>query len=701
MKYLTKNYLDKGDFTKAQEVIENLKSEIKSIIKKKEESQNAIKNNNINLKNNNYNIEKQKIIGGDKLAEILEILKNVPRVAKLRISDPLLIKTAYGYKLLKERSKKTREALKKAKRGEIFVYDDHIDPELKKIKKYVYDIEKTLEEQTSIIEDEETNLDDTEIEKNKELYKLIDLILKYYKNQFDSLFPKEKKEDVKKLIDYIEYDLIKLFKMDEIWKIFLLMHNLMLYEECVQIDLDNREKFNFYLKRSDLFKENKKFQDRRISTLVYQNKKDKKYYAIVGFHLFPLNDNFNFKKNYIKNLENLEKIKNNQFEEINLDKNYRNIKTIDLEKYIRYLKKQKNLLELNYFTKSENIISFRNIIKDEINIMENDNLIEKIDNFDFEDDTDKKEKLKADIKENIKVLKEIRTKNQIYTEEGLKNEIIIDLNNFILIHNNLLKALNSKKNKQNADEIIDDLTNDRDNLKKNFYEFKNKVDKIQEQSQKALELIIEIDKIFMNNYSHIKIITPNDFENLQPIMFKDIKYDLIKEITKEDEELKDYLKIDYIQNKTKDQVDIYKKYNDDITHNKGKCKDLFNIDFDERTKNIKYQNFKIDLEDLEIKKLTDIQKNIKKHTDDIIELYQNIDTLGKEPVKDIDDMDIKFSTNLLKQYVDKQILKGEKIKDIRRNFYRKIKRITQNDNDKYYLNKLEEIIAEEDDLKKK
>ena len=67
--------------------------------------------------------------------------------------------------------------------------------------------------------------------------------------------------------------------------------------------------------------------------------------------------------------------------------------------------------------------------------------------------------------------------------------------------------------------------------------------------------------------------------------------------------------------------------------------------------------------------------------------------MGKGPVKDIDDKDIKFSTNLLKQYVDKQILKGEKIKDIRRNFYRKIKRITQNDNDKYYLNKLEEIIA--------
>ena len=67
--------------------------------------------------------------------------------------------------------------------------------------------------------------------------------------------------------------------------------------------------------------------------------------------------------------------------------------------------------------------------------------------------------------------------------------------------------------------------------------------------------------------------------------------------------------------------------------------------------------------------------------------------MGKGPIKDIDDKDIKFSTNLLKQYVDKQILKGEKIKDIRRNFYRKIKRITQNDNDKYYLNKLEEIIA--------
>ena len=232
MKYSTKNYLDKGDFTKAQEVIENLKSEIKSIIAKKEESNNSIKNYNNNLKNNNYNPEKQKIIGGDKLAEILEILKNVPRVAKLRISDPLIIKVAYGIKLLRERKEKTRKAIKKAKRGEIFVYDDYIDPELKKIKQYIYEIEKNLDEQTAIIEDKDSKLDNIEIHKNDELYNLINLIVKYYKKQLDNLFPKEQKEEKKYLTRYVGNNLKELFESNDIWKVFLLLHNLMLYEEC-------------------------------------------------------------------------------------------------------------------------------------------------------------------------------------------------------------------------------------------------------------------------------------------------------------------------------------------------------------------------------------------------------------------------------------------------------------------------------------
>jgi len=678
MKYLTKNYLDKGDFTKAQEVIENLKLEIKSIIAKKEESKSFIKNYNNNLKNNNNYPEKQKIIGGDKLVEILEILKNVPRVAKLRVTDPLLIKAAYGVKLLRERGKKTREALKKAKRGEIFVYDDYIDPELGKIKKYVSEIEKNLEEQTAIIEEKDTKLHVKEILKNKELDNLIHLILKYYEKQFNNLFPKEKKEDVKELIDYIEGDLIELFNMDKIWQIFLLMHNLMLYEECVQID-DN---FNFYLK-TNLFKENKNFQDRRISSLVYKKEKEKKniYYVIVGFHLFPLNDNFQYKKDNKENLENLNIIESNQFEEIDLYKVYKKPKD-----FIKYLEKQKELLEKNYFINPKKIILFEKNIKDKIENTNQDNLIREIKNFDFDVDTEKTKKLIVDIEKNIEELKKLKFESK---ENEFNDKLIEDLNKFIISTKTLLDS----KNKQHIDKTKNEMNNNRNKFKTNFNDFKNKINKLQEQYKKALELLNEIDKIFMNNYSYTKIITPEVFQELKPVKFSDLDYETIKKITNEGEELKDYLKISYIEDKTKEQVDSYQK-NNSIAHIKQlDCKDLFNINFEEQTKNIKVQNLRVDLEDLEIKKLTDIQKNIKKHTDDIIELYQNIDSLGKGPIKDIDDKDIKFSTNLLKQYVDKQILKGEKIKDIRRNFYRKIKRITQNDNDKYYLNKLEEIIA--------
>ena len=64
----------------------------------------------------------------------------------------------------------------------------------------------------------------------------------------------------------------------------------------LQIDLANEKGFNFYLKVTDLFKESD-LPDRRISSLVYKMKDENlTYYHIVGFHLFPLNYNFVFKK---------------------------------------------------------------------------------------------------------------------------------------------------------------------------------------------------------------------------------------------------------------------------------------------------------------------------------------------------------------------------------------------------------------------
>ena len=678
MKYLTKNYLDKGDFTKAQGVIENLKSEIKSIIAEKEESKNTIKNNNKNynnnLKNNNYNPEKQKIIGGDKLAEILEILKNVPRVAKLRIKDPLVIKTAYGYKLLKERSKKTREALKKAKRGEIFVHDDYIDPELPKIKKYVNEIEKNMDEQTSIIE--QRVLDDTEIVKNKELKNFVDLILKYYEKQLPNLFENKKlQSEGNKLINKIGEDIIKLLDDDKIWQIFLLINNLTLYEECIQNNLHNGNGFNFYLKVQHLFTENKNLPDRRISSLVYKKKGKPIYYYIVGFHLFRINDNFKFKKDFFENLEKIKIYEKNTLPKIDF-KIYEDIKkSATIKNFIKYLEKQKEiLLNKNHLMQEENFLNFNNEIYSQIERINDGSLIREIKDYELNNSSKIKEKIKETKKElsklKIKEIDEEEPSNIIENTQNIFSEFI-ELNEF------LLKIFNQNQSQDSIKRA----------LKEKIIEFNN----LYKEYEKALVLLNEIYEFILDDYEFLKIIEPNEFEKLEPVKFNPDDQDPLWKMVEQKVHPE---KISYIQDKIRDQVKSFKEINRKNDIDQPKCEQLFNIDFDEQTEDLNYKYFKIDEDDLEIKKLINIQKNIKKHTDDIIDLYQNIDSLGKGPVKDIDDKDIKFSTNLLKQYVDKQILKGEKIKDIRRNFYKKIKRIKQNDNDKYYLDKLEKLIAE-------
>jgi len=181
-----------------------------------------------------------------------------------------------------------------------------------------------------------------------------------------------------------------------------------------------------------------------------------------------------------------------------------------------------------------------------------------------------------------------------------------------------------------------------------------------------------------------KLISKERLEKLQPV----VKI----ELNEEEKELK---------NKTIDSIIKFNKANPEniIESNKKtppECKTNYltafkkNVDY-----NIKENTYKI--EDLEVSKLRKIQQNIKNNTDDLIELYTNIDSIGRRSVKP--DKDIKFSINLLKHYVDEQVLSGKDIKDIRRDFYKKVRDVQDYSYKQHYLKTLEKILAEVESLK--
>ena len=210
-------------------------------------------------------------------------------------------------------------------------------------------------------------------------------------------------------------------------------------------------------------------------------------------------------------------------------------------------------------------------------------------------------------------------------------------------------------------------------------------DLISEYNEKARQYNISIDSLNKNYnetlqiinyiYENIKNYDDNTLTRIDNELFNQLEPIKIDDFTKENIKiLKNNNKIFEIQAKTREQIKKYKDYNKIGFIPQNNCKRVFNIDFEKQIDEFTSEDLNVELDDLEINKLIKIQNNIKKHTDDIIELYQNIDSMGKRPMKDIDDLDITFSTNLLKQYVDKQILKGENIKDIRRDFFKKIRK---------------------------
>jgi len=86
----------------------------------------------------------------------------------------------------------------------------------------------------------------------------------------------------------------------------------------------------------------------------------------------------------------------------------------------------------------------------------------------------------------------------------------------------------------------------------------------------------------------------------------------------------------------------------------------------ENIQDIYNTNIYSNLHENTIEELERINEQINKNYDGILDLYTVLFTYDK------DDIDVKFYINMLKNYVDKQIIDGKDIKQIRRDIFRKV-----------------------------